>query len=51
LISLIETNQPFRGIVFFQELSRRFVSLFSRFLPGADLATAHFEILKRLIVA
>ena len=45
MISLMEPNHQFRGIESFQELSRRFVSLFSRFLPGADLATAHFEFL------
>jgi hypothetical protein len=39
----METNRLFRGIVSFQELSRRFVSLFSHFLSGADLATAHFK--------
>jgi hypothetical protein len=38
LISLMAPNQSFRGIMSFQELSRRFVSLFSHFLPGADLA-------------
>ena len=32
LISFTEPNQPFRGIVSFQDLSRRFVSLFSHFL-------------------
>jgi hypothetical protein len=31
-------RKSFRGIMSFQELSRRFVSLFSHFLPGADLA-------------
>jgi hypothetical protein len=39
LISLMEPNQPFRGIMNFQELSQRFVSLFSHFLSGADLST------------
>jgi hypothetical protein len=32
-------NQPFHGIVCFQELNRRFVSPFSHFLSGADLVT------------
>jgi hypothetical protein len=44
LISLMAPNQPFRGIVSFQGLSRRFVSLFSHFLSSADLATAHFQV-------
>jgi hypothetical protein len=51
LISLMEPNQPFRGIVSFQELRRRFVSLFSHFLSGADRATCHFQVRPAFILA
>jgi hypothetical protein len=39
----MEPNQPFRGIVSFQELNRRFVSLLSYFLSGVDLVTPFFK--------
>src|ERR1700684_1399052 len=44
LISFNVPNHQFRGIVSFQALRRRFVSLFSHFLSGADLPTAPLKI-------
>jgi hypothetical protein len=43
LISLIGPNLSFRAIVYFQRFNPCFVSLFSHFLPGADLLTGPFK--------